>query len=112
MEVGYSLWIKNNSGEKIFGQGPLSLLILIDKLGSINKAAQEMGMSYSKATKIIKKTECNLNINLLDREIGGSWGGGSSLTDDAMELIRRYERFREESTREIERIYNEIFPYE
>lgn len=112
MKAGYSLWLKNKSGEKIFGQGPLSLLILVDKLGSLNRAAQEMGMSYSKATKIIKRTETNLNINLLDREIGGSWGGGSSLTDEAMELIRKYERFREESTREIERIYNEIFLYE
>lgn len=112
MKPGYSLWLENDSGDKIFGQGPLSLLILVDRFGSLNKAAQEISMSYSKATRIIKTTETNLNINLMNREIGGSWGGGSTLTDEAKELIEKYERYREEITKEIERIYNEIFPYE
>lgn len=109
MKVGYSLWIENGNNEKIFGQGPLTLLILVGKLGSLNKAAQEMNMSYSKAINIIKRAEENLDIKLLDSEIGGLSGGGSSLTEEAGTLIKKYERFIQKSTREIERVYNEIF---
>ena len=109
MKAGYSLWVENDTGEKIFGQGPLSLLILVDKLGSLNKAAQDMKMSYSKATRIIKTTEINLNTKLLDKEIGGNSGGGSSLTDDAKKLMRKYEIYREKGAREIGRVFDEIF---
>lgn len=109
MKAGYSLWIKNEKGDKIFGEGPLKLLILVDKLGSLNKACNEMGMSYSKAISIIKNSEVMLDKKLLIREIGGSQGGGSNLTDEARELIKKYERFRENSAREIERVYNEVF---
>lgn len=109
MKPGYSLWIKNDSDDKVFGQGPYTLLILVDKLGSLNKAANEMGMAYSKALNILKKAERELNMELLEREIGGANGGGSKLTQDAKELIDKYERFRYAASEEIERIYKDIF---
>ena len=109
MKAGYSLWIKGKDGQRVFGQGPWSLLLLVNRLGSLNKAAKEMSMSYSKASRIINNAEKNLGVKLLNREIGGSQGGGSNLTDEAMVLIRKYEKFREASSQEIERIYNEIF---
>lgn len=109
MEPGYSLWIKNNKGERVFGEGPYKLLVLVDKLGSLNKASVEMGMSYSKTMSIIKKSETSLNIKLLEREIGGSYGGGSKLTKEGKELVEKYERFKEISSRAIEKAYNETF---
>ena len=75
MKAGYSLWIKSDDGTKVFGQGPYRLLVLVDKLGSLNKAASEMGMAYSKALNILKNAERELKIELLEREIGGVKGG-------------------------------------
>ncbi|MGI5998396.1 MAG: winged helix-turn-helix domain-containing protein [Lutispora sp.] len=109
MKPGYSLWIKNDNGDKVFGQGPYRLLLLVDNLGSLNKAASEMGMAYSKALNIIKNAEEELNMELLEREIGGAKGGGSKLTKEAKELIDKYERFRNAAVEEIEKIYEDIF---
>lgn len=109
MKAGYSLWIKNHNGEKIFGKGPYELLVLVDRLGSLNKAALEMGMSYSKALNIIKKCEQEMECLILQREVGGSRGGGSYLTNEGRDLMDRYKTFREKASLEIEKIYNDIF---
>lgn len=103
------MWIKDDEDERIFGEGPYKLLLLIDKLGSINKASNEMKMSYSKTMNIIKKCETSFNVKLLEREIGGTYGGGSKLTKAAEDLIERYGKFREISNKAIEEIYNETF---
>ena len=52
------------------------MLKKIEECGSLNKAASELGMSYSKAFQVIKNCETHLGIKFLDREIGGVKGGG------------------------------------
>ncbi len=79
-----------NGSEKVFGEGPLELMIQIDKIGSISRAAKQLGISYSKAHKIIKNSEQNLGFKLLDKKTGGKNGGGSSLTERASDFISDY----------------------
>ncbi len=79
-----------DNSEKVFGDGPLDLIIQIDKLGSISGAAKALGISYSKAHRIIKNSEQKLNFKLLDKKSGGKDGGGSSLTKRASEFISDY----------------------
>lgn len=109
LKAGYSLWIKDDKGQRVFGEGPYKLLLLVDELGSLNKASIKMGMSYSKTMNIIKKCEAALDIKLLEREIGGSSGGGSKLTKAGKDLVEKYEKFKEVSTREIEKAYSRTF---
>ena len=70
-----------------FGNGICKLLILTDEYKSVNKACKEMKMSYSKAYKMIQRSEKDLNCKLLIGTIGGKGGGGSVLTKEAYELI-------------------------
>lgn len=109
MYFNYKLWLVNGEGKKVFGNGPVLLLKKVSKLGSLNKAALEMGMSYSKALSIIKNAEGELSISLLNRRVGGSHGGGSSLTDDARELIRKYDEFTIRGEEVLKSIYKEVF---
>lgn len=109
MKAGYSLWIKDNNNKKVFGEGPYELLVLVNELGSLNKAAQAMQMSYSKTIKIIKKCENALNIKLLEREIGGLDGGGSTITKAGLDLIERYQKFKKNGEKAIKKAYNEAF---
>ena len=109
MKIGYSIWLEDDEGNKVFGEGPYELLILVDRLGSLNKASAEMGMSYSKTINIIKKSERALDIKLLEREIGGAQGGGSKLTRGGKDLVKKYEKLREISSRKLEEAYNEAF---
>lgn len=109
MKAGFSLWISNDDDKKIFGLGPYKLLLLIDELGSLNKAAKEMKISYSKALDILNKAEIELGIKLLDKEVGGIDGGGSALTEDGMKIVAKYEKYRKTADLAIKEIFEKIF---
>ena len=107
MKVVYRVWIDNDG--KAFGEGPYRLLKLIEKTGSINRAAAEMEMSYRKAWKILKMVEEKLGFELIERKIGGMDGGGSQITEKGKEIMKNYEKFREEVKTSIEKIYRKHF---
>lgn len=108
MELGWKVWLKNDE-KKIFGKGPRNLLIKVEKFGSLRKAAVSMNMSYSKAWNIISNLEKNLGFEILDKYVGGIDGGGSTLTDEARELIKKYDEFERDIEENIEKIYRKYF---
>lgn len=57
--LSFSLRVSLRRSEKFFGPGVASLLRLVERTGSLQTAAAEMQMSYSKAWKIIRKAEGN-----------------------------------------------------
>ena len=95
--------------EKFFGEGPCRLLHGIERTGSLRAAAMEMDMSYSKATSILSRAEKALKFPLTEKKIGGKGGGGSQLTPEAREFLKRYEKYREACYEANSRIYHEIF---
>ena len=70
-----------------FGKGVVSLCKRVQEMGSLNKAAHDMGMSYSKAWRIMKSAEEEFGIGLLDR-MGPK---GSTLTPEAEKLVAAYD---------------------
>ncbi len=88
MRLSYKIWLDHEG--RAFGYGPANLLDGVEHWGSLRKAAMELGMSYNKAWRIIHAAEQRLGFALLDRTVGGSLGGGSNLTADAQDLMRRY----------------------
>lgn len=85
----------NNQDEKFFGEGPYRLLKQVEETGSLHAAAFALGMAYSKATNLLKNAEKSLGFSLTVRKIGGKAGGGSVLTAEAKDFLRRYELYRE-----------------
>ena len=79
-----------------FGPGVLTLLKLTHKHESLSAAAKEMNLSYTKANKMIRGTEESLGFKVLDTRIGGVGGGGSSLTEEALEFLDAYINFEKE----------------
>lgn len=96
-------------GERVFGKGPLILLEKIDELGSLNKASNDLQMSYSKGWSIIKRAEALLGYELLNTYTGGVDGGGSSLTPKARMLIRSYKDFCQEAEKILDELYIKYF---
>jgi molybdate transport system regulatory protein len=78
-----------------FGIGIVWLLEEVNKTGSIKKAAEKLGMSYSKAHKILKRVEDKTGNKLLKKSRGGIQRGGSELTDYAKKLMKNYKEFQE-----------------
>ena len=90
MSLEYKLWLDCRG--RAFGDGPARLLDGVEVAGSLRKAAAELGMSYNKAWRILHAAEERLGFALLDRSVGGTLGGGSHLTAEAQDLMRRYRR--------------------
>ena len=89
MQLKYKLWLDYRG--RAFGDGPARLLAGVEQSGSLRKAAQELGMSYNKAWRILHAAEQRLGFPLLDRSVGGSLGGGSNITPEARDLMIRYQ---------------------
>jgi molybdate transport system regulatory protein len=107
MKAAYKIWIDHNG--KAFGDGPYEILKGVEKTGSLHKVADQMGMSYSKAWNLMREIEQRLGFPLLERRVGGQFGGGSRITPRAKELMLCYGRFRKEAEEAIERIYQKQF---
>ena len=93
-KVNGSLWIEGD-GQRFFGPGPVELLELIEKTGSISKAAKGMGMSYKKAWEIVNRINGMGVEPFVVTSIGGEDGGGSAISADAKEMIAWYQELRE-----------------
>lgn len=107
MRVVYKVWLDNNG--KAFGNGPYELLNYIKKTKSLHKAASRMGMSYSKAWRLIRDLEKRLGFTLIERKVGGHMGGGSKITDEAKRFMKIYDKFRKDIQKTIPAIYKRYF---
>lgn len=103
------IYLLDEEENKLFGNGPLTLLKKTDEFGSLHKAAMEMNMAYSKAFKIIRNSEDRLGFPLMIRTTGGKSGGGSILSDEAKKLISQYELFEHRVRCRIEEEFQSIF---
>jgi molybdate transport system regulatory protein len=107
MKVACKIWLDHKG--KAFGEGPYELLKRVEKTNSLHEAAHQMGMSYSKAWKLIQDMEKRLGFSLLDKKIGGLSGGGSRVTLKGKELMKRYERFEKDARKAVEKTYQKHF---
>jgi molybdate transport system regulatory protein len=85
------IWIEKD-GVKFFGPGPYELLKCIAESGSLHIAATTMGISYRKAWVIVDRLNKVMDKPMVITQKGGSRGGGSSLSPDALALMEKYRR--------------------
>ncbi|MCH7660579.1 MAG: TOBE domain-containing protein [Euryarchaeota archaeon] len=78
-------------GETTVTERDIELLDAISERGSIHAAAGALGRSYAHAQRRVVELEESLG-PLVERQRGGSGGGGSRLTDEARRLLARFER--------------------
>ncbi len=108
MKARFKIWLEENGGVA-FAEGRRMLLEAVGRLGSLNAAAKELGMSYRAAWGKIKATEKTLGIKLLKVATGGKGGGGAILTPEAKELISKYKKFDDRVALLVEREFKHIF---
>ena len=100
----------DDEDRKFFGEGPARLLRGIEETGSLRATAARMGMAYTKALKLMKNAETALGFELTMRTAGGKDGGGSRLTPEGEEWLKRYEAYRDACVQANRRLYLEFFP--
>ncbi len=92
MKLDSSLWFVKN--DAYFGKGRIELLELIDKTGSISKAAKQMRMSYKAAWEAINEMNRESDEPIVIKLTGGKGGGGTVLTNKGKEYIKLYKELQ------------------
>lgn len=105
----YSLQVVLQTDKAFFGPEMARLLHLVEITGSLQKAAAEMKISYSKAWKMTREAEREAGFSLLERHVGGSGGGSSQLTTKGREFVERYDEFERSIYRASDKLFAEYF---
>lgn len=108
MDISWRIYLKEGD-VKVFGKGPKMLLLKIDELGSIRKAAEAMNLSYTKAWNMILNLEKGLGVKVLEKQIGGKHGGGSILTSEIKDFMKKYAQFEAEVTQCVIELFHKKF---
>ena len=108
MEIKAKFWIENN-GEVVLGGGKTALLLAVDRFGSIQRAADELGMSYRHAWGVIKKIEQRAGIKIVDTKLGGKDGGGAQLTQQGKVFVDRVDSLLSDLNRMVEKRFKQKF---
>ena len=91
LEARSKIWCERG-GELVLSEWRVNLLAAVDETGSLSRAAERLHVPYRTAWHKLKAIEVRLGVRLLESQSGGPGGGGSSLTPEAHELIRRFRR--------------------
>jgi len=107
MEIKAKFWIENR-GEVVLGGGKASLLLAVDRLGSIQRAADEFGMSYRHAWGAIKKIEQRAGFRIVDTRLGGK-DRGAQLTPRGKEFIEKADSVLKDLQKVVEKRFKQNF---
>ena len=106
LQPSIKLTIENPSSGSgsAFGPGIAALCDGVRETGSLNAAAKEMGMAYSKAWRIMKETEAALGVQLMIRD----GAHGSTLTPDCIKILDSYYALRAQMQQKAEADFKKL----
>ncbi len=86
------LWLEVD-GQIALSDWRVGLIEAIDETGSLKRAAARLEVPYKTAWYKLKEVETRLGLRVLETVSGGAEGGGSRLTPEGREMVRRYRAF-------------------
>jgi len=89
-ELKLRMWLERD-GRFIMSEGRARLLRRIEQLGSLSKAAKDMGMSYRHAWGVIKRISESSGGEVVESVRGGRIGGKTRLTPFGQRLLQEYD---------------------
>lgn len=105
----YHIKVRVYNQEIAFGKGIAQILSLVEQHGSLTAAYKEMGISSSKAWKILHRAEADVGYPLLTSVSGGAHGGGTVLTPEGKELLEKYSQFEAQVQAFAQEAFHKIF---
>jgi|WetSurMetagenome_2_1015567.scaffolds.fasta_scaffold876630_1 molybdate transport system regulatory protein len=88
-----------------FGRGIEMLLLGVDRHGSLNRAAKELSMAYSKAWNILRLAEQEFDLQLINRD----GAHGSTLTTEGRVFLEHYQELETAATSAAEQVFDKYF---
>lgn len=97
------------TGEVFFEPMTARLMENVERTGSIQEACSQVGLSYSKGSRMLKGAEKQLGFRILERWTGGTGGGGSRLTAEGKRLLSSYYAMEEEMQNHMTAVFQKCF---
>jgi molybdate transport system regulatory protein len=97
------IWVEDANGNVVFGLGRYRILEAVQRLGSLQAAAQELKMSYRAIWARISATEARLGKPLLIRD-----PHGSRLTPLGETLLKQFHRLLKVVESESDTVYDDL----
>jgi len=89
-ELNLRMWLERD-GRFIMSEGRARLLRRVEQLGSLSKAAKDMGMSYRHAWGVIRRISESAGGEVVESARGGRTGGETKLTPFGQRLLQEYD---------------------
>jgi molybdate transport system regulatory protein len=89
----------------------MELLEKIETYSSIKKATAAMGMSYTKALRIIRNAERELGFPLVISEKGGNNRGATHLTEKGKEVLTAFKEIYTDVSAYAEKLFAQKFKF-
>ena len=105
--LGGALWLQQG-GSALGGAGRVALLEAIRDTGSMTRAAKAVGISYKTAWDHVHDMNNVAARALVQRRAGGAGGGGTVLTEHALELIRAFRQVEHEHAGVLQRLASKL----
>ena len=111
MKLKCRIGVSKTEGKRTIGvgDGRIKLLEAVDRMGSVNLASKEFGLSYPHAWRYVHEVEKIFGKKLVNTKIGGKGGGGTELTEFAKELIGEYNKFRKPLDKVVKKQFEKTF---
>ena len=103
--------IKIANSKPFFSVGPMELLEKIELHSSIKKATEAMGMSYTKALRIIRDIENEMGFPIVISEKGGNNRGATILTEKGKLVLEAFKEIYKNVSIYAENQFNEKFHF-
>ena len=100
-DLKLKLWLVDD-GKFLISDGRATLLRKVKDLGSMSKAAKEMGMSYRHAWEVLQKVSENAGGDIVVSARGGKEGGATHLTQLGETILTEYENKARSVTSQLE----------
>lgn len=107
VNVHSKVWLERD-GRVALSAWRIALLEAVHEAGSLAAAAARIGVPYRTAWYKLREIEQQLGLRLLDTQSGGPDGGHTTLTPEAVDIVRRFRR----ASRGVEELVRERFESE
>jgi 8-oxo-dGTP diphosphatase len=101
-DLKLKLWLVEDD-RFIVSDGRAALMRKIKDLGSMSKAAKEMGMSYRHAWEVLQRISENAGGDVVVSARGGKEGGATTLTELGETILREYENKAQSVSSQLEK---------
>ena len=104
-----NLWLERD-GEVVLSRWRVQLLEAVESSGSISAAAECMQVQYRCAWDKIEEMEARLGVRLVERQVGGTGGGGARLTEVGRQYVERFNAFAQGMDAFVAQQFQQAFP--